>query len=577
MPTLARALVDYESDLLQAIAAQWDIDLLASDRTLASQELAEAMAQPDAVLATWERLGDEARRALGELLAHEGQMPLSHFVRRYGDLRPMGPARREREKPWLEPVSVTEALYYHGLIVRTFEQTPAGAQEYIAIPSDLRDLLPRPAVDVVPQSPGYAVAPPRKLKDGHSTAPDDMATIIAYLMIREANARDWLTDAPVEAIDRHLRRAAEPAYRAMLVQLAYDLALIADEETLTHVVTRVDKDRARPWLEAPRLHQSRSLAEAWLESTGWNELAFTSGIDADTWPNNPVLARHAVLEMLRDVPAEIWWSLDGFVDYVKRVNPDFQRPGGDYSAWYLSDAYTGEILHGFEYWDYIEGALLRFLVEGPMHWLGLVRSGRGSFLLATPGLALQGRIEWPDAPDRDSRIRVDQQGVISVPVDLSRYERLQIARFASWITAPQPAPYVPGADNRDDGVYVYRLTPQAIARVADEGVLLANHIVPFLQRLSGHSLSANVLTMLQSWNDNPKEVIVHDVVIVAAKDLGVYERLRDNKRVGKWLGKAVGPHAHIVQREHLPALLNALREMGVLPLFEGHEKDDWPI
>lgn len=576
MPNLVRALVDYDLDLLQVIAAQWDVDLLSADRAAASEELATAMARPEAAQAVWVRLDEEQQEALGTLLANDGRLPFSHFTRRYGELRPMGPARREREKPWLDPASVTEALYYRGLIVRTFEQTPAGVQETIAIPRDLAELLPQPALAVQEHTPGYAVAPPRKLKDGHVTAPDDIATICAYLRLRDANARDWLTARPVEAIDRFLRRPDEPAYRAMLVQLAYDLNLIVDEETLTHVVTRVDREAARPWLEAPRLHQARSLAEAWLESTAWNELAYAPGLEADEWPNFPAVARQAIVQELAAVPAEIWWSLEGFAEHVKQSNPDFQRPGGDYGAWYLRDAFTGEILHGFQYWDYIEGVLIRFLVEGPMRWLGLVRAGHGAFLLTPLGLALQGREPWPSAPDREARIRVDEQGMVSVPVDVGRYERVQIARFCAWIDTPGPAPYTAQGESRDEGLYVYRLTPQAIGRIIDEGVSIRSHITPYLQRLSGHSVPANVLKMLQAWHDEPKEVIVHDVVIVSAKDLGVYERLRGNERVNRWLGRQIGPHAHIVQREDMPALFNALREMGILPLFEGHEKDDTP-
>ncbi len=576
MPTLLRALLDYDLDLLQIIAAQWDVDLRATERVLVAEELAEAMTHHEAVAAVWERLDPQQQGALFDLLAQGGKMPFSHFVRRYGDLRPMGPARREREKPWLNPISVAEALYYRGLIVRAFEPTPAGVQEHVAIPTDLLSLLPKPPPETLARAPGYAVAPPRRLRDGHSTAPDDMATLLAYLLVREANARTWLTNTPMEAIDRHLRRPAEPAYRALLVQIAYDLGFIADETTLTHVVTRVDKERVRPWLEASRIHQARLLAEAWYTSPIWNDLQYTPGLEADQWPEVGPIARRVVVDMMRDVPSEIWWSLDGFVEHIKQTNPDFQRPGGDYGAWYLRDAYSGEILHGFQYWDHIEGALIRFIIEGPMHWLGLVRAARSAFLLTPLGLALQGRVPWPDTPDRPARIRVDEQGVISVPVDVSRYDRVQIARFAAWISAPAPAPYVPGSESRDEGVYLYRLTPQAIARVADEGISLPSHIVPFLQRLSGHTLPPNVLKMLHNWHASPREVIVYDMVVLSARDLGVYERLRSNERVTRWLGQQIGPHAHLVRRENMPALLNALREMGILPLFEGHEKDDWP-
>jgi hypothetical protein len=576
MLTLDRVLVDYDLDLLLIIAAQWDIDLTARERASAAEELAVQMVRPDAVEATWERLTDEERAALNDLLAHEGRLLYSHFTRRYGEPRPMGPARREREKPWLSPDNVAEALYYRGLIVRAFEQTPSGAQEHIVIPDDLRALLPEPEPDAVIAAPGYAVAPPRRFEGGQPTAPDDIATLLAYLLLRAESAREWLSNGPVEKIDRHLRRRDRPACRALLTQLAYDLDLVADQEVLTHIVTQVNKDAVRPWLEAPRLHQLRSLAETWLVSTAWNDLAYTPGLEADDWPNDPRLARQAIVEAMRRVPAEIWWSLGGFVEHIKQTNPDFQRPGGDYAAWYLRDAYTGEIMHGFAYWDHVEGALLRFIIEGPMRWLGLVHAEYGAFLLTPLGLALLGRADWPSAPDPEARIQVDEQGVITVPPDLSRYERLQIARFAAWIDAPPPAPGLPGGREAGQGGYLYRLTPQAIARAAEEGVTLPSHIVPFLQRLSGHSLPDNVLEMLQAWHEQPGEVVVQDVVIVVARDISVYQRLRANERVNRWLGQPVGPRAHAVRREDMPALLNAIREMGILPLFEGYEKDDWP-
>jgi len=412
-------------------------------------------------------------------------------------------------------------------------------------------------------------------------APDDVGTLLAYLLIRQTNARDWLSQEPIEAIDRHLRRNDEPAYRALLTHLLYDQELIIDEQMLTQTSSLVDKERSRPWLEAPRTHQIRSLIETWLNSSTWNDLAYTPGLEADHWPNDPFLARQAILSTLKDVPAEIWWGIDGFIAHIKQTNPDFQRPAGDYTGWYVRDASSGEILHGFEYWDAIEGALIHFILEGPLRWLGVLRIRYGAFVLTPYGQALLDRDEWPLQPDPQSHIRVDEHGVIGVPVNLSRYDRLQIARFSAWIDTPPPNVQVPGRRQLPDvmeaeGTYLYRLTPQAIERVAPEGVTLLRHIIPFLQRQSSNSLPANVVQMLEAWERSPSEVIVQDVVILTAKDLSVYERLRKNGKINRWLGQSVGPQTHAVRREDFPALLNALRQTGILPLFEGHEKDDWP-
>lgn len=576
MPTLLRAFVDYDLDLLRIIADLWDIDLVSDDRGAAAEELAADLAQAEAVLTMWSHLGDEERSALQDLQVHEGRIPFTHFTRRYGELRPMGPARRERERPWLNPTSITESLYYRGLIVRAFEQALAGAQEHIVIPTDFMDLLPEPDPALVITAPGYAVAPPRRVEAGLGVAVDDVATLLAYLLIRDANAREWLTKEPIESIDRHLRRPTLPAYRTMLTSLLYDTDLAADEEFLTKVSTVVNKDMSRPWLEAPRLHQMRALAEAWTASLTWNELSFTPGLDADQWPNDSRLARQVVIDTLRDVPAGIWWSTDSFVEHIKQTNPDFQRPGGDYASWYLRDAYTSEILHGFQYWDYIEGALIRFILDGPMRWLGLVRTGSGAFILTPLGMGLTGREAWPSDPDAGGRASIDDQGVVSIPASMGRYERVQLGRFTAWVSAPPVRLDVPERVPRDESAYQYKLTPQGLARVASEGISIPSHILPFLQRVTGHNIPASVVKMLEGWHTSPAEVVVQDVVIVRAKDLGVFERLRGNPRVGKWLTQQVGPQAFAVQREDVTALLSALRSMGVLPLFEDYDQDDWP-
>lgn len=570
MLSLARTLIDYEIDLLAAIAELWDIDLSSSEQLAMADELARVMIEPDTLNDVLAFLSAEDQAALHALQAQDGQMPLSHFVRLYGEIRPMGPARRARERPWREPASITEKLFYYGLIARVFDQTLAGAQEYIFIPNELLALLPPLESKSVHKPPGYPVSPPRRLAGGRDIAPDDLTTLLAYLRTHPVDARPWLHPDPQPRIDRRLRRANNPVYRALLVHLAYSLGLIEDETGAGLVATDVVSDVARPWLEAPRLSQLRSLTEAWRESITWNDLIYTPGLEFDDWPNDPLASREAVLSALEDVPVEIWWSLEAFVDFIKEENPDFQRPGGDYTSWYIRDAYTGEVLHGMQYWDYIEGALIRFIIEGPMQWLGLIEAARGAFRLTQLGLGLLGREEWPSGPDPETRVAVNSRGVISIPATASRYQRLQIARFSSWLSPPPPNV------GPDEGKYLYQLTARALALARDQGLRLHQHIIPFIQRISSHSIPDNVIAMLNAWEELPVQVIVHNTVVLEAKDLGIDERIKANPQIRQWLGRQLGPHTYMVLREHLPSLLNALREMGIMPQISGITEDEEP-
>jgi hypothetical protein len=571
VPTLERLLIDYEPDMLGIIADMWDVDLPGDGGTEDVETLVAVMSDPDAALATWARLSPEEHEALLTLQANDGRLSFSRFARSYGELRPMGPARRERERPWLSPANITEALYYRGLIARVFLREATGSQEYITIPGILTDLLPKPDIEEV--RPGYPAIAPRTVPRGQCTAPDDLATIIAAVYIRELDARQWLLPTPIPRIDRHMRRR-EPTYRALLTQLAFDMQLINNAQGPT---TQVDRDAVRPWLEASRDHQTRHLLNAWLRSTAWNMLAHTPGLtlDTDEWPNDPRLARIALLDALQQVPADEWWSVDSLIAFLHETQPDFQRPNGDYTLWYLRDTHTDELLQGYEHWYEVEGAHLRAIIEGPLFWLGAAVVHGGAFRLTGHGLALLERDEWPSRPDPQPQVTVTPQGVLHVPAGLSRYARLQVARFGSWDDTPRAGELTPNVAKGDDGVYTYRITAQTMQRVLDDEITI-EQIIGYLQRLTRDSLPEQVAGMLNAWSERPQEVTIHNSVIVTIKDPVTLERLRRIEEVKRILGREVGPRAFAVRREQLTQLIEVLRAADVLPHFKGHPPDDYP-
>ncbi|MEE3229375.1 MAG: hypothetical protein VX237_09815, partial [Chloroflexota bacterium] len=135
--------MQHDLALLRMIASAAGLLLTASNKRDAAIELATAMQQPDNLKLNCVGLGEEAQGVLYELLASKGQMTVSSISRKYGTIRPLGPAARQRERPQLEPANPVEKLWYHGLIGRAFDNQ-SDAQEYYYIPSDLLPLLPFP-------------------------------------------------------------------------------------------------------------------------------------------------------------------------------------------------------------------------------------------------------------------------------------------------------------------------------------------------------------------------------------------------------------------------------------------------
>ena len=76
--------------------------------------------------------------------------------------------------------------------------------------------------------------------------------------------------------------------------------------------------------------------------------------------------------MLSTLPQDKWWSLSSFVAAVHERQPDFQRPAGDYDSWFIRREGSTDFLRGFSTWDEVDGALIRFMIAGPLHWLGIL-------------------------------------------------------------------------------------------------------------------------------------------------------------------------------------------------------------
>ncbi|MCC7358616.1 MAG: hypothetical protein IT317_04015 [Anaerolineales bacterium] len=593
MPDLRRVLADHDLALLRLIAELWGQGLAAGSQREAVDELAAAMLQPERAAALVADLPPAARAAF-ETLARPGRQPLAAFARRHGELRAMGPARRDREKPWANAPTATETLWYRGLIGRAFFSEAGRHEEYLFVPDDLRSLVyVAPAADAaVPAAPPgrpllpsaasaanvASAGPPASL-----AAADDSVTLLAYLQVitvraEAGGALDQRSPAPpapgsdapalparhAEALARYLRQPeALPLYLTLLRALG--LLTEAAREPFQLIPEKV-----QPYLQASPAARLRALAEAWRGSPDWNDLLHVPGLafEGVGWRNDPLAARQAVLALLAAVPAGVWWSTPAFVTALKDRQPDFQRPAGDYDSWYIRAALPaqphraagGAYLRGFENWDRVDGALVRWLIGQPLRWLGLVEvaptAAEPGFRLTPYGAALLDRAAWDaDAdPSPVAALDLDPTGLVRVPGAAPAYDRFQLARLTDWLP-PEAAGGV---------VYPYRLSPAALARAARKGITVPR-IIQFLERAAaGHSALPALAAALRRWEHNGPEAALLDTVVLRLATPEVLDLLRRTPSVRDLLGESLGPAAVAVRRERAGELRAALAALGLL-------------
>ncbi|MEM7126341.1 MAG: hypothetical protein AAF702_08455 [Chloroflexota bacterium] len=487
MPTTAQMLASYPDVLIQVIAELRGAFLDAADNREEAIELVAAqITEPTSTQFAYQEVIDyskESTKAFELLLREGGQMVEAHFAREYGSIRQMGPAKLERESPWLYPENVAELLYYYGLLGRGIKGTGGNAHTTVYLPSDVIPWLPQPqgessegglAIQPIPPPPASRTIP------ADDSFLEDMGTFLGFL---RSDTLRLNGDGPnAEDMDRFVQRlqlpfgGASPELNvrlALLLHLANRLGWLRRGEGSTVHITG---DAVRSFLESPRPEQFFRLWDTWCQSTEWNDLCRTPSLECTEtggWKNNPWQTRKAALNLFAGLQPGFWYSVSDFVDLVQKEEPDFQRPNGNYDLWYIRDAQTQEFLKGFEHWRDVEGALLRFYIMGPMHWLSAIDLAEPSagddmqFALSQYGAKWLGHDVTLLHEQRRRPMIVGEDFTITMPNGFPLSDRFRVERFAQWQASyPQ---------------YVYQINKRSLTQAA-EVAIRTSQILDFLKR-----------------------------------------------------------------------------------------------
>jgi hypothetical protein len=251
----------------------------------------------------------------------------------------------------------------------------------------------------------------------------------------------------------------------------------------------------RAWLAAPRSEQRRQLLAAWSRSALWNDLCRTPALSCEqtgSWGNDPAGTRQRLLSLLARLQPGEWYDLAELAAAVKAQAPDFQRPDGNYDTWYIRQRSAPAFLRGFEHWEQVEGQLLRFVLSGPLHWLGataLAAAGANaphtSISLTPAGHAWLGDAPASSEPE-PALLSVQPDFTVLAPAGASLLDRFRVARFTTWQGATWDA---------GQPVFTYRISQTGLGRAAQQGVD-AGRVLAFLQARAA-SLPANVAKALE--------------------------------------------------------------------------------
>lgn len=545
MRSLEQALFDHDILTLRVIGEWWELDLTGTDKSKVAKLLSEVLSQVD-LQQELLFLPPEEVEAINDLIANDGRVPVAVFGRSHGDVRMMGPGRMDREEPWMDPVSATEALWYRGFIYRAFDETAEGVLEFYFMPQEL--LASFPQEDVLrPEHDEPALRPmstaPDTWLEADMDAVDDLTALLAVALKLAQNK-----ERPAD-VDRLLLNP-DPERRSFLLTLAGEMSLVRKENGSLRPTRG-----AIGWLKQGRDAQLRSLGDAWSNSD-WNDLCHTPGLkcEGENWHNDPILARTALLDAL---PRNTHWhQLSDLVAMIKNTNPDFQRPDGNYDTWYIKDAAHDGYLAGFDAWDHVEGRLIRFLINYPLFWLGMTELVHPENPQAAAFRLTQRAFDWltgrnPAEDTLSVPIVIEPDGMVVVSHNADRYHRFQVARIseAQEVELGQP--------------FRYRITPRSLAEARDQGIK-SERLLSFLAKASGKSLPKSVHRAVARWEEQGVEGKLESVVVLRVSDEAIIETLRKNPRTRDYLGESLGTLAVAIKPGMWDKLRAATTQLGLL-------------
>lgn len=537
MPYLHQILINTDLDFLQRIARFWGIDLPLSNFADALASLEAGMIHQTLAAEVIGALPAEAAAAWNDLLQNNGKMSTAQFTRQYGEIRVIGEARRKREQPDIHPSTAAEALWYRGLIGKGFLDLPPEPQEFIYIPQEFIDFF-RPAGV---ESPAPMIRPATDFEHKFIALSGDMILDrITSLLCEIRKGKSDFSKISVSSL--HIQ---------FCQRLLDCLGFFTDTRAL-------HPERIKEFLEAPR---GKSLAECfncWRKDIRMNDLRMLPGFEFEgNWTNDPITLKEMILQVLSTLNTGTWWSISSLVSSYKERQPDFQRPAGDYDSWFIRRVGSDEYLRGFDCWDEVDGALLRYLICGPLHWLGFLDLGLAekngqptAFRISERASALIENKNIPVSEKKEEPVTISGAGILHLPHTAPRAIRYQVGRFGELIAETV-------TETR------YALTASSLKNAEEQG-LKAAQLNSLLRHAMGKAIPSAVVQLLERWDKFGPEVKMERAVIIRVTRPEIIQTLQQHPQASRLIQETLSPQVILLKKGTEEGMLKILSDMGYL-------------
>jgi len=539
MPDLRNSLSRMDFNQLEIVAEKWGLPFSAPDAREGVNQLIDHLLDFGALQEILETLTTPEKEALLWLDSLDGKEPWTQFARRFGEIREMGAGRVDRERPDRDPISPAEGLWYRALIARGFFDTDSGPLEFAYIPEDIRGLV------MIVLNPGNSSqsrefvcrkAVPRERK--HLLPASDICLDHTCTLLS-----GWRMNLDPDVHLPGISQNEVDFYRTLFSTMS----LLAEDGNPA-------PEKIRDFFDKPLGERFLLLWQSWRESDIHQDLSLTPDIQIEgILELDPCRVRELLISLLKDLDPETWWSIESFISQIKEKYPDFQRTGGEYDSWYIKSKSTGEYIRGFNHWDDVEGELVKYLLTGPMHWLGLLDLG----LIEEDGQPASFRFSayagdlfnmWVPsiAVRKPETVQIRSKGEIRMTMNVPHKTRYQVSRFCEWYPVKAEA-------------YLYAISPASLSRAEKQGLRVA-HLLSLLTNYA-EAIPPNILAALERWEKQGVQSSVSQKTILRLGSPAVLKSLKKSK-ASRYILEQIGPTVVIIREGSEDKIAEVLVELG---------------
>ena len=537
MPTISEIIQDYEIDQIEMIAEQWGIEDDIDPKKNFRNQVVNFLDNRNLFLEVICTLPAHEQSALQFILDESGKIPAAQFTRTYGEIREMGAAIREKERPDRNPISVAENLFYKGIIGLSFFNERDEVKEYIFLPEEFIKFLKS-----IRDDPSRIVAPPTLSEKNVSQiiyASDELLDQICSLL---AALR---SNIPIN----------EFSHFFPLPRIHFLSALLQTQGVIDKDSSILDTSKFKDFLTSERSVAFSNICFSWMEDGLINELKLLPNIIFDgKWKNDPKKTRGNLLEIITKLPLKKWCRISDFIDWMHHRHPDFQRSGGEYETWFIKDAANDEYMNGFENWHHVEGKLLHFFLTGPLFWMGILdlavaEEGAQPFAFKKSDwadkLLEKKHIEY--STHEISEFILRKNGTILVPANTQRELHYQIARFCVWEEIQRKH-------------YRYKISPVAIRRAKTQHIS-TGQIKTLFQKYAKKPIPKNILVALNRWDKKQSQIQLGKHILIRVVSSDILDQI-EKSSAKRYIRERINATTAVTTPKDIHRLEDALIEMG---------------